>query len=380
MKKKIITIFLMIMFIPGIFMFAGCKDDGYKLENLNKDYESIADNCENIKIVDNKLVFNYDNFTVGKTKYLTDAIENFEPYTNLKNYNILLDNLMGFVYENIDLCANKNIDASASVRNNIKADLDNFAESVYEIDVYINQWAEVVEFNYDVENKSQITNSQCLSRFKTLLVGYNNLYQRSISLSNSLSDLYYNYALNDANPRIDNVKLSDFNASVVVSKLQGRVKYEISNISQLFVEIYIDGTDLPTQLTTPTIINEGKDDEQIIFNSLGLTKTGFDYIAMVNDLNRAFGANFDAETIVEIANGESVKQDFYDLSVRAYNLQNILDNDNSLFVDACRSVEYSNINNVDVDEKRSKEVIDNYKFIVNEYKNVLSEMLDCVNL
>lgn len=368
------------MFIPGIFMFAGCKDKAYKLTNLKTDYNKITSKCENIKMVDNKLVFKYDQFKVGSTPYLSEAIDGVEPYTNLKNYNILLDNLMGFVYEYIDVCSNKNIDASASDRNNLKADLDDFAESVYEMDVYINQWAEVVEFNYDAEDKSHIINSQCLSRFKTLLFGYNNLFQKSINLSNSLSDLYYNVALNDSNPRIDNLKLADFNSSVIISKLQGRVKYEISNLSQLLVEIYVDGNDLPNRLTTPIIINEGEDDETIEFESFDLDQANFKYVTMINDLNRAFSEKYYAEIAVELANADANKQSFYDLSIKAYNLQNILDNENGMFVDACNEIQYSNINNLEVEQKYNKDIIDNYKFIVLEYYNVLNSMLNIVVL
>lgn len=384
MKKKILSLLLVVLFIPAVFMFTGCKDDGYKLTNLEQDYKNIVGKCENISLVDNKIDFNYDKYTIGSTKYLTYCVNNIEPYTSIKNYNIILDNLMGFVYENIGVCSNANIEADAGVRNNLKSQLDQLGEAIYEIDVYINQWAEVVEFNYNgssvEERNKQIVNSQCLSRFKTLLMGYNNLYQKSISFGNSLSSLYYTYALNDANPKIDNVSLADFNSSVIISKLQGRVKYEVSNLSQLFVEMCIDGNDLPTRLTTPIILNEGKDNETITFNSFSLNQTNFKYLDMVNNLNRAFGSSFDAETAVEVANAAGNKQSFYNLAIKAYNLQNILENDNSLFVRACKNVQYSNVESTNAFELQSKEIVDNFKYVVEEYCSVLSGMLDIVIL
>lgn len=375
MKKKILSLLLVVMFIPAIFMFAGCKDKGYKLTNLENDYNNISQNCENVNIDENKIVFNYDNFTIGSTKYLSETINSVAPYTNLNKYNVLLDNLMGFVYEYIDVCSNENIDASEDVRNTLKVQLDELAEAIYEVDVYINQWAEVIEFNYN----DDVTNSQCLSRFKTLLIGYNGLFQKAINFSNSLASLYYNNALNDANPRIDNVALSDFNSSVVISKLQGRVKYEISNLSQLFVEIYVDGNDLPNKLTTPIIINEGEDNEYIVFNMFSLNQTGFDYLTKVNNLNKVFDASFNAETAVEIANGESKKEEFYNLSVKAYNLQNILDNDNDIFVTACAKIQYSKVDLSEVEQKLYKDIVDNYKFAVEEYYQVLNSMLNIIN-
>ena len=378
MKKKILSLILVLVFIPSIFMFAGCKDKGYQLVDLVKDYQNIGTKCENIKVVDNKIVFDYDVHTKDETKYLTECVTEIAPYTEIADYNILLDNLMGFVYENIDVCSNSNIEADAKVRNNLKFQLDELSTAVYEMDVHINHWAKIIEFNYDKEKKDDLINAQCLSRFKNVLTAYNNLFQKAISFSNVLSDLYYNYALNDANPKIDNVKLADFDASVIVSKLQGRVKYEISNLSQLFVEIYVDGNDLPTELTTPIVLNEGEDNETIVFNTLELNKTGFDYLNKINNLNRIFADTYNAEQAVEKANADSNKQNFYNLAVKAYNLQNILENDNDMFVNACKKIQYSNIDIDNVYEVQSKEIVDNYKKLVEEYYGVLASMLNII--
>ena len=191
MKKKILSLILAFLFIPSIFMFAGCKDKGYQLVNLVSDYEKIGTKCENVVIDKNKLVFNYDNHKIGETKYLTKCVNEIAPYTEIKNYNILFDNLMGFVYENIEVCSNANIEASAEVRDNLKLQLDELATAVYEIDVHINHWAKIIEFNYSATDNTEMTNVQCLSRFKNVLTAYNNLFQKAISFSNGLSDLYY---------------------------------------------------------------------------------------------------------------------------------------------------------------------------------------------
>ena len=378
MKKKILSLILALVFIPSIFMFAGCKDKGYQLVDLVKDYEKIGTKCENIKVVDNKIEFDYDVHTIGETGYLTECVNEIAPYTEIADYNILLDNLMGFVYENIDVCSNANIEAGAEIRNNLKFQLDEFANAVYELDVHINHWAKIIEFNYSSTDKTEMTNVQCLSRFKNVLTAYNNLFQKAISFSNGLADLYYNYALNDANPKVYNTSLVDFDASVIVSKLQGRVKYEISNLSQLFVEIYVDGNNLPTELTTPIVLNKGEDNETIIFKTFELNKTGFAYLDKVNNLNRIFADDFNAEQAVEKANANLNKQNFYNLAVKAFNLQNILENDNDIFVNACKKIQYNNIDNNNVYEVQCIEIVDNYKIVVEEYYGVLESMLNII--
>ena len=79
-----------------------------------------------------------------------------------------------FVYENIEVCSNENIEANASVRDNLKFQLDELSTAIYEMDVYVNHWAEILEFNYSTTYKADLTNAQCLSRYKNVLIAYNN--------------------------------------------------------------------------------------------------------------------------------------------------------------------------------------------------------------
>lgn len=367
MKKQFLSLLLVILFIPSVFLFAGCDDKSYKLTNLESDYCNIVSNCDNIKIEDNKIVFDYSNHKLGNDEYLVSAIS-VEPYNQLNNYNKIFDNLMGFVYEYVDVCSNKNIDADANIRNNLKSELDELSIAVNDVDTYINQWAEVIEFHFN----DDITNDQCLARFKTLLSAYNSLYQKSINFSNSLASLYYNNALNDANPRLDKIKIDDFDSSIIISKLQGRVKYQVSNLSQVFVEMYIDGHDLPTIITTKN------EEEEVFEGKLDLNQNG--YLAKVNSIERVFGAGFDAETAVTIANGASIKSTFYNYSVKAYNLQNILDNDNDMFISACNQIRYGKINTEYAYQLKCKEIIDDYNYIVNDYNQVLTDMINCLGL
>ena len=366
MKKRFLSLLLVLFLLPSIFLFGGCGEEGYKLTNLEADYKKMVSNCDNITMQDNKIVFDYTNHKLGNQEYLVEAI-NVAPYNQINNYNALFDNLMGFVYEYVDVCSNKNIDASNEIKNNLKQDLDNLSIAINDVDAYINQWAELIQFHYN----DDITNEQCVARFKTLLASYNNLYQSAINFSNAVADLYYNYALNDSNPRIDNIELDKFDASVIISKLQGRVKYQVSNLSQVFVEKYIDGQDLETVITT-------KDEEYGFVGVLDLNISA--YLDKVNSIERVFGAGFDAETAVTIANGASKKQDFYDYAIQAYNMQNILDNDNSMFISACNKVAYGKANLEFDDQAKYKEIIDDYNAVVNNYNSVLVSMIDLLGL
>lgn len=360
MKKQFLSLLLVMLVIPSMFLFSGCKEDSYKLSQLKTDYNNMVSGCENIKYENNKIIFDYSNHVIGSNQFMNNVIQT-EPYNQINNYNILFDNLMGFVYEYIDACSNNNINASAEVRNNLKAQIDDLSLSLRSVDVYINQWAETIEFNYNED----IYNIQCLSRYKNLLFAYNELYQKAISFSNSVASLYYNNALNDSNPKIDNMELASFDATIIVAKLQGRVKYQISNLSQIFVEKYVDGLNLENSITTKT----GE-----VYGKLNLNQDN--YLSNINSLKRAFSSDFDAETIATIANGTSKKQTFYNYSIQAYNFQNVLDNDNNMFALACNKIQYGKIEG----ENRHKSIIDNYNNIVQQYNVVLTNMLDSVGL
>lgn len=359
MKKQFLSLLLVVLFIPSIFVFAGCKDKSYKLSNLEGDYKNIVSGCENIKMEGNKIVFDYSSHKIGDIAYM-DSVLNLEPYNQLENYNLLFDNLMGFVYEYISVCSSDNIEVDADTRNKLKTELNNLSLSINSVDIYINQFAEIIEFNY---NENVITDI-CLARYKNLLFEYNNLYQTTINFSNSLASLYYNNALYDSNPRIDSISLENFDSSVVISKLQGRVKYQVSNLSQIFVEKYIDGQGIEEVIITD---NEG------VFGKLDLSKDN--YLSNVNNIERVFNSSFDAESAVIIANSESKKQTFYNLAVQAYNLQNILDNDNYMFVQACNAIQYGKVGN-----NKSKDIINNYNYAVQKYNDVLVGMLNCLSL
>lgn len=358
MKKQILSLLLVLLIVPSVFLFSGCKDDSYQLKNLETDYQNMVSGCENIKCEDNKIVFDYSKHLIGSTQYLNEVIK-IEPYNQILNYNELFNNLMCFVYENIDSCSNNNIEASAETRNELKTEIDDLGLALRSVDVYINQWAEAVEFNYAGDD---LLNVQCISRYRYLLSAYNELYQNAISFSNSIANLYYNNALSNSNPRIDNIELADFDSGIVIAKLQSRVQYQISNLSQLFVEKYVDGFNMEYVIAPLTGV----------YGSLNLNKDN--YQTKVNKLKTVINDSFDVETAITIANGESKKQTFYNWSIMAYNLQNILDNDNFMFVSACNKIQYGK---AEADD-RYKIIIDNYDSVVQQYNIALLQMIDCL--
>lgn len=363
MKIKILSLLLVLFLIPGAFILSACgKDKGYSLSNLKTDFEKVKE-FENVNFTDNKIKFKYDNYVDNEKKYLVEVMETTEPYVQLKNYDILFDDIMGFVYENIAVCSSNKIEADKAFRNRLKTELKDFVEAVDDVDTYISQWAEIMRTQTG-ENGNYL-NESCLSRYKTLLEGYNDLLQTSISLTNSLSSLYYNNALNDANPDISKIKFENFDASVVVSKIQNRIKYQISNLSQSFVEMYIDGSDLPNRITNK---NNG-------FAKLDLD--AYNYLYLVNSVNKSF----DAKTAAEFANNDVNKQDFYNLSIQAYTIQEILDNNYEMFIKACNNIVYAEVDEESTSsEKVYAEIIENNNYTIKEYNTILIKMLACMGV
>lgn len=358
--KKLLCLLLVAILIPSVFVFSACgNDNAYKLSSLSADYSKI-DDYENVKMEKNKIVFDYDKFVYENEHILTYCIDNVEPYTELKNYNTLLNNILIFVYEYIDVCSNDNIEADAKIRNEVKFNLDEMNSAIKDVDTYINQWYDVIRFKYN----DNILDSACLSRFETLLESYSDLYQKAINFSNTISRIYYKYALNDSNPNIYEKGYAQFDASVVVSKLPGRIRYQISNLSQSFVEMYVDGEDLAKFITDETSSGFGKMD-----------LTQYNYLNSVNSISK----DIDLNKAVEIANNIANKEKFYNLAIDAYNIVNIIDNDYEMFIKACNNVIYTEVNSSSssLDQVYAK-LIENNKFIINRYNLVLTEMVDII--
>ena len=340
------------MLIPFASLFVACgKNDGYNLNNLNVDFYNIANESDNIVNKNGRLEFDYSSHN-----NLNEVLNSTAPYTELTKYNEVFDNLMSFAFEYVAECSNNGLTDDANIKNTVEKDLASFKKSINDVDKNVNMFAEIINISYGVDVKADV----CLLRYENLLVSYSKMFESAINFGNSLSNLYFNYILKDGNPNVYSIKLEDFNSSVVVNKLNSRVQYQISNLSQCFVEMYVD-KNLAKQIAN----------EETSFNLYN-----YNYLSNVAAIDKTF----DEETASEIANNEANKEEFYNLSVQAQNLQSTLNNNKNKFVTACNDIDFivinSNLDSANPHEEMCHYIIlENYQ-LITEYNSVLSSMLN----
>ena len=140
--KKLLSILLILFILPSVFMLSACgSDNAYKLSNLKTDYLKIAEGNENVNMEEGKIKFDYSKYVYDGKQILTEQIASTSPYKEISKYDLLLDNILGFVYECIDVCSSNTIEADAGIRNQLKADLDSLNSAVTELNTNINEWA-----------------------------------------------------------------------------------------------------------------------------------------------------------------------------------------------------------------------------------------------
>lgn len=337
------------MLLPIASLFSACGNDGYNLNNLQNDFNTIQTENENIKYSDGKFVFDY-----SKHANLNAVVEYTYPYTQLKEYNKVYENLMAFTFDYIDECSNNSSIDNAKTKDSIKKDLDALKKAIHDVDNYVNMLAEIINVSY---NDDIFTNA-CLSRYENLLVSYSELFKCTTNFNNSLADLYFNHVLVDGNPNVFEMGSSNFDVNKVVNIFDARLKYQMSNLSQCFVEMYIDGN-LADQMANAE-------------EYFDLTQYNYE------DNIEAISLSFDEQVASEKANNASNKQRFYELSVQAYNIQAALKNDDSKFIHACNKIAYASINlsEASAEEKMCVEIIDYRYELVSTYNEVLAEMLN----
>lgn len=353
MKKKFLSLILVLMLIPFASLFCACgADDGYDLDNLEKDFSKITNQTDTMKLEEGELVFDYSSYP-----NVQNAIENTDPYTSLSNYNYVFENLMKFSCSYIDECSNNKATSDVKIKNEIKENLDELSKSMKDVDECLDMFAEMINVS-----QSNLTQTACLTRYKNLITTYENMYQRAINFSNALSNLYYNHVLKDGNPNIYAISFSNFDANIVVTKLESRIKYQLSNLSQSYVEMYIGG-----ELAEKVVSQEE------IFDL-----TQYNYLANVTALNKQIES---IQVASEKANHNDNRLNFYNLSIEAQNIQETLNNDQRKFVEACNAIDYKTVKNnasATAYEKMCGDIIESNHSLVLAYNNVLTEMLNIV--
>ena len=366
--KKFLSLLLVLLLIPGAFLFTACKeDDGYKLSNLQKDLLNIAEQHDIVVKVDDKLQFDYSSLKVAGQDILAEAVENVEPYKNLNLYNEVFYNLMEFTYDYVDVCSNDNYKLDAEYRNNIKAKLDEFNSNIDVVEIQVKNLANIMN------EESDLTNEIYLSRLDNVMVAYNKLYNAGANLNNAISDLYFNKILYKSNPNISSISLKDFNSAIVINNLDARTKNALSLLTQNFIESYVSDGDLPETLLTKT---------ESGFGTLDLTK--FSYSTFVSRLRLVkLDTAESVEKAVEVANNEENKAAFYEKAIQVYNLQEMVQNDRVTYIKACADIDYQETkdnNKASSYEKICARIIENYIYITNNYCTDLGALLAIINV
>ena len=349
MKKKIISLILVLMLLPIASLFTACgKDKGYNLNALNTDFN-------HIKNENGKFVFDYSSY-----ENLDYIIRSYNPYVELLDYNYVFYNLMSFAYEYVPVCSNNFLTKEVGIKNQVRDDLVALKKSIGDVNKCVNMFASCV---IDASGE-EITSFDCLTRFENLLSTYEDMFKKASNFNNSLSNLYFNYALRDGNPDVYSIGLENFDSSVVISKLRARIKYQISSLSQNFVEIYIDG-DLDERIAK----------EEKTFE---LDSEDYPYKSMVESIDKTF----EEETATEIINKDQTKKEtFYNLSVQAQNIQAIMNNDKDKFIIACNNIDYGLVvkeATITPYEQMCVDIIDGNYQLVCDYNYVLTEMLKTI--
>lgn len=361
MKKKFLSLILVLMLLPIASIFGACgKDKGYNLNNLQKDYTSIAEENNNIVCSeDGKLSVDY-----SKHPNLTTVIDSTSPYSTLKDYNYVFENLMAFVNGYIDECSNNQATKNVEIKNQVKQDLDVFKKSIGDTNECINIFAEIMV----VANEEDLKAQACLLRFENLLVSYEKMFNSAITFSNSLTDLYYNNILKEGNPNVYELGFDNFNAGVVVNQLESRLLYQQSNLSQNFVEMYLNET-LANEIANETA-------------SFDLNHDNYQSNIEALKLELDFATEGAIGTAVDIANNDKNKENVFNLAVKLFNIQATLNNEQYKFVRACKDIDYSIVKNSEDATSYQLlcvDIIDANYDLISEYNQVLSEIVAIIN-
>ncbi len=348
MKKVILSLILTLMLLPIASVFSACGGDkGYNLNNLQKDFTEIATVNNNVIFDDGKLKFDYSNHSE-----ITDLIES--NYPSLEKYNFVFENSTVFISAYIDECSNNKSTNNVELKNNINNSLKEFSLAVRDVNECFDMFSE-----YLYENKENPRAENCVERFENLIYSYEKAYSTAGNLSNNLSNLYFNYVLKDGNPNVAELGIENF-ASTVIIKFESRLKYQISNLTQCFVEKYVGG-DMANK---------------IAHNQASFNLDSNSYKTNVESLTKPI-VSIDAA----VQKAEANKETFYNLAVQAQNFQSALNNDQNKFVLACNSIEYvvvnSNENKTPIEELNIA-IINSNDSLVLAYNSVLSDMLDVI--
>jgi len=361
--KKIFSLILLVLLVPCVALFNGCGDKGYQLSKVDDDVINMSTKYECLVMEEGVMKFSYDSYLDGEVDYINNIISTQKPYTYLNDYNMLFDNLMAFSFEYLEECASDDIKVDKDLRNQLEQELIALDNDMANINTVTNTWASTIKSAYKDSNIDITENVVCLTRFKDLLKFYDELFISAINVSNTMSTIYFEYVLNDANPNYYDITLAEFDAGMVVNKLDARIKFQISNLTQSYIEMYISAGDLAEKLID-------------VNNNYGnLDLNAYDYATRVNAIK---GRDFVSENATNTANSSANKETFYNTAIELYNIQEVLRDNTNMFITACNDIEYKNVvadNDVSVYDNMCVDIIESHHYLIGQYNLVLDRLL-----
>jgi len=342
------------------------KGGGYNLKNLSKDFYSVTESKQDDAIVKsgNKIIFHYSNYVYNGQTYLTDAVNTYEVYGNLKKYNNVYENILNFTFKYVEVCSNNDVKIDKDVKNSLENRMHELHSAMNDVSLCTDLFAGILK---TTDNDKKISDTTCLTRYKNLLVSYEKLFEKASMFNYELSNIYFDYLLTNSNPNINDVDAANFNADVVVYALDARTSWQISNVSSVFAEMFLIKSNMAQNIVNGTNLN--------------LNPIEFKYSDLIQNIN----LNVNEEKSLEFLNkdgNESYKLQCYQVAKQLYNAQTIIYNDSDKYVTACVDVDYCNFKESEATNKElvSVEIIKDYSILLTQYNEVLKTMLDILEV
>ncbi|MBR6778605.1 MAG: hypothetical protein IKM43_00415 [Clostridia bacterium] len=347
--KKWLCLLLCMFLLPSAFLLSACKNkSGYQLKDLNNDYIGICTGGL-FKYTQNKIIIDYSDYSSLNT------VINQEPYSNIGKYNEMFENMMLFANSYVDDCSNDTKEIDKGTRELIKDQLKELKDQFSVVQQRAEELDKIVEMHDDF-------NAICMNRLAKLLESYNPLFVKAYNFSHTLSTIYF---AGVQVPNVAGVSVANFSPlnGTVDFRLDARLKHQVVNTTRYYVELYVESEGIASSLTRKSGDN---------YNQL---QNFANYQSKINTLKNR---RYDETNLGVISLNDSLEQEYLNLFVQACGMQRALNNDIAKYNVAIGAVNYSELIVDDMTdfEKQYKTMIDNFGYIIEEYNNVLDNLLD----
>ncbi len=361
MRRKIFCLILALMLLPSMFIFEACKKkETYNLDNMYTDYAKIFDQYDNIELSStDQIQFVYDDT-------LQSAINDTAPYTKIREfYYPLLKNSTTFVTDYIKNLSRDKFTKDNDIKLELKSDLEALDLALSKINTSI----ESVEFGVKqaAPGHLSIVDPIFLHRLEGLFYNYEELYEAYLNLHDDLATLYYNYAYSTPNPNYYEQGVSNFDVAGLLINLKSRQSYHIVNLTRIYIEMNVDGANLSNKFIDTRSGSFAQRPEN--FTS---------YQEEINNVSMVY-ETAKAETINENADK---KNELFELAVKYYNVQSLLDADYKKYRTAIDEIRYGALLGQDGNTAKEEICLDlvrSYNQLLGEYSTALINIFSFTN-